>query len=122
MGKKNNKILKLKLLIIEKLQKGLLQAKNWNIGFGSGKEKVPEDVKEGHFAVIAVDGYEEWKFVVPLGYLDRPCFQRLLERAAEEYGFDHEGALMVPCSPMELEWMLTHEDSGSGDEVSLSFM
>ncbi|XP_076902272.1 auxin-induced protein 15A-like [Bidens hawaiensis] len=123
MGKKNNKMLKLKVVIIEKLQKGLLQAKNWNMGFGSGKEKVSEDVKEGHFAVIAFDGYnEERRFVVPLAYLDRPCIQRLLERAAEEYGFDHEGALMVPCSPMELEWMLTQEDSGSGDEVGLSFM
>ncbi|XP_076919974.1 protein SMALL AUXIN UP-REGULATED RNA 51-like [Bidens hawaiensis] len=116
MGKKNNKILKLKV-VIKKLQKGLLQAKNWNTGFVSSKEKVPEDVKEGHFAVIAADGYEERRFVVSLAYLDRLCFQRLLERAAEEYGFDHEGALMVPCRPIELEWMLTQEESCSGDEL-----
>ncbi|XP_076909388.1 protein SMALL AUXIN UP-REGULATED RNA 51-like [Bidens hawaiensis] len=115
-AKKNNGILKLKV-VIEKLQKSLSQAKNWNTGFGSGQETVPEDVKEGHFAVIAADDFEERRFVVPLAYLDRPCFQRLLERAAEEYGFDHEGALMVPCSPSELEWSLTQGDSGSRNDA-----
>ncbi|KAL8245453.1 hypothetical protein R6Q59_011711 [Mikania micrantha] len=96
---KNNGILKLKV-VIEKLQKSILQ------GFGSGHEMVPEDVKEGHFAVIAADDDEERRFVVPLAYLDQPSFQRLLERAAEEYGFNHEGALMVPCRPSELEWIV----------------
>ncbi|KAI3688149.1 hypothetical protein L1987_81858 [Smallanthus sonchifolius] len=121
-AKKNNGILKLKV-VIEKLQKSLLQAKNWgprNTGYGSGQETVPEDVKEGHFAVIAADDYEERRFVVPLACLERPSFQRLLERAAEEYGFDHEGALMVPCRPNELEWMLTQRESGSGDDVGWS--
>nr|GFC92549.1 auxin-responsive protein SAUR50-like [Tanacetum cinerariifolium] len=33
---------------------------------------------------------------------------------AEEYGFDHEGALMIPCRPSELEWML-EEQIGSQD-------
>ncbi|KAL8209015.1 hypothetical protein R6Q57_008427 [Mikania cordata] len=108
---KNNGILKLKV-VIEKLQKSILQ------GFGSGHEMVPEDVKEGHFAVIAADDDEERRFVVPLAYLDQPSFQRLLERAAEEYGFNHEGALMVPCRPSELEWILTNGESGSGDDVS----
>ncbi|KAK1429160.1 hypothetical protein QVD17_11363 [Tagetes erecta] len=115
-AKKNNGILK-------KLQKSLLQAKSWgprNTSVGSGQEIVPEDVKEGHFAVIAADDEEERRFVVPLAYLDRPSFRRLLERAAEEYGFDHEGALMVPCRPSELEWMLTQRESGSGDDVSWS--
>ncbi|KAJ0663136.1 putative small auxin-up RNA [Helianthus anomalus] len=118
-AKKNNGILKLKV-VIEKLQKSLLQAKNWgprNISFGPGQETVPEDVKEGHFAVIASDDEEERRFVVPLAYLDQPSFQRLLERAAEEYGFNHEGALVVPCRPSELEWMLAQRESGQGDDV-----
>ncbi|KAK9079123.1 hypothetical protein SSX86_000793 [Deinandra increscens subsp. villosa] len=119
MGKKNNGILKLKV-VIEKLQRSLSQAKNWgprNASVGSGQETVPEDVKEGHFAVIAADDEEEKRFVVPLACLDRPAFRRLLERAAEEYGFDHEGALVVPCRPRELEWMLTKRESGSGDDI-----
>ncbi|XP_076887052.1 auxin-induced protein 15A-like [Bidens hawaiensis] len=100
--------MKLKV-VVKKLQRSLLQAKNWgprNTGFGLGQEMVPEDVKEGYFAVIASNDDEERRFVVPLAYLDQPSFQRLLERATEVYGFSHEGALMVPCSPSELEWML----------------
>ncbi|XP_052187844.1 auxin-induced protein X15-like [Diospyros lotus] len=63
---------------------------------------VPKDVKEGHFAVIAVDK----RFVVPLSYLRDPSFLRLLQQAEEEYGFDHDGALTVPCQPSELERIL----------------
>ncbi|PWA94047.1 small auxin-up RNA [Artemisia annua] len=111
-GKKNNGILKLKL-VVEKLQKGLFLAKKRRESFSS-QEMVPKDVKEGHFAVIASDDYVERRFVVPMTCLQHPTFLRLLERAAEEYGFDHEGALMLPCRPSELEWML-EEQIGSQD-------
>ncbi|KAI3791482.1 hypothetical protein L2E82_05252 [Cichorium intybus] len=114
LANKNNGIFKLKG-VVEKLQKSLLQAKKWaprNTNLGT----VPEDVKEGHFAVIAAEDDEEQRFVVPLAYLGRPSFQRLLERAAEEYGFGHEGALTVPCRPSELEWIL----EGAGDDIGWS--
>lgn len=71
----------------------------WNHG-------VPEDVKEGHFAVIAVNGEQLKRFVVPLSCLAHPRFVRLLEESAEEFGFDHRGALEVPCRPSELEGIL----------------
>ncbi|ESQ51280.1 hypothetical protein EUTSA_v10017524mg [Eutrema salsugineum] len=76
-----------------------------------GRASVPKDVKEGHFAVIAVDGYYEptQKFVVPIMFLEHPMFRKLLERAEEEYGFDHEGALMVPCRPSHLRTILTEQ-------------
>lgn len=64
---------------------------------------MPDDVKERHFAVIAVDEDEHKRFVVPLSYLTHPSFVRLLEQSVEEYGFDHGGALMVPCRPCQLE-------------------
>ncbi|KAK2990930.1 hypothetical protein RJ640_021905 [Escallonia rubra] len=67
---------------------------------------VPDDVKEGHFAVIAMEDDELKRFVVPLSCLTHPSFLRLLEQAAEEYGFNHDGALTVPCRPSELERML----------------
>ncbi|POO01154.1 Small auxin-up RNA [Trema orientale] len=70
---------------------------------------VPEDVKEGHFAVIAVAGDEPKRFVVPLSCLAHPSFRRLLEQAAEEYGFDRNGALTVPCRPSELERILAEK-------------
>ncbi|RDX71272.1 Auxin-responsive protein SAUR32, partial [Mucuna pruriens] len=64
---------------------------------------VPEDVKEGHFVVIAMQGEETKRFVVELDYLTDPDFLRLLEQAREEYGFEQKGALAVPCSPQELQ-------------------
>ncbi|KAL9143495.1 hypothetical protein ABFS82_14G241100 [Erythranthe guttata] len=90
-------------IVVERLQKSLLS--------GGGKksysgEKVPEDVKEGHFAVIAEEEDELKRFIVPLNYLTHPSFLRLLELAAEVYGFDHGGALTVPCRPVELERIL----------------
>ncbi|KAM0065317.1 putative small auxin-up RNA [Helianthus debilis subsp. tardiflorus] len=104
ISKKNNGFLKLKL-VMERLQKGLLLARKRSDSI-PGQETVPKDVKEGHFAVIASDDYVERRFVVPITCLRHPSFLRLLERAAEEYGFGHEGALMIPCRPSELEWML----------------
>ncbi|KAF5822750.1 putative small auxin-up RNA [Helianthus annuus] len=111
-GKKNNGILRLRL-VLERLQKSLFLAKKRQESYSS-QDMVPKDVKEGHFAVIASDDYVERRFVIPITYLGHPSFLRLLERAAEEYGFDHERALMIPCRPSELEWML-EEQIGSQD-------
>ncbi|KNA22556.1 hypothetical protein SOVF_032920 [Spinacia oleracea] len=76
--------------------------------FGDSKAVVPPQdvVKEGHFAVVAVDGVETKRFMVPLSYLTHPMFLVLLEKAAEEYGFDHEGALTIPCTPTEIDNIL----------------
>ncbi|KAM7278015.1 hypothetical protein ACFE04_005149 [Oxalis oulophora] len=71
---------------------------------------VPADVKEGHFAVIAAGGDEFKRVIVPLTCLGNPTFLSLLERAAEEYGFEHGGALTIPCQPSELERILSAED------------
>ncbi|KAL7173731.1 hypothetical protein ACSBR2_033062 [Camellia fascicularis] len=100
-NKKKNGIVKLKI-VVEKLQKSLLMVKKPACD-------VPEDVKEGHFAVIAVDVDELKRFIVPLNYLTNPSFMRLLELAAEEYGFDREGALTVPCPPRDLERILAEQ-------------
>ncbi|XVE76141.1 hypothetical protein DITRI_Ditri12bG0149500 [Diplodiscus trichospermus] len=68
--------------------------------------KVPKDVKEGHFAVIAVKGGKPKRFILELSYLKNPVFLRLLEEAREEYGFQQRGALTVPCQPAELQKIL----------------
>ncbi|KAL5539893.1 hypothetical protein UlMin_042928 [Ulmus minor] len=90
-------------LFVAKLQRGLslLAARKVEIA-----NMVPEDVKEGHFAVFAVKGGEKKRFVVKLDYLTSPAFLRLLEQAEEEYGFRQRGALAVPCRPEELEKIL----------------
>ncbi|XP_047153547.1 auxin-responsive protein SAUR71-like [Vigna umbellata] len=71
--------------------------------------RVPEDVKEGHFAVIAIHGEETKRFVVELDYLTDPAFLKLLEQASEEYGFQQKGALVVPCSPQELQKIIDNK-------------
>ncbi|KAL2239405.1 auxin-responsive protein SAUR50 [Sesamum indicum] len=108
--KKNGGIVKLKVAV-ERLQRSLLLGKKSCPGEVDELDEiaVPEDVKEGHFAVIAVDDEELKRFVVPLSFLTHPSFLRLLEQAAEEYGFDHDGALTVPCRPTELERILAEQ-------------
>jgi len=71
--------------------------------------RVPEDVKEGHFAVIAMRGEETKRFVLGLDYLTDPAFLKLLEQASEEYGFEQKGALAVPCSPQELQKIIENK-------------
>ncbi|EXC16180.1 hypothetical protein L484_024348 [Morus notabilis] len=72
---------------------------------------LPDDVKEGHFAVSAEKDDEKKRFVVKLKYLTSPMFLRLLEQAEEEYGFEQTGALVVPCKPQELNKILgTHDE------------
>ncbi|XVE96624.1 hypothetical protein REPUB_Repub02eG0238700 [Reevesia pubescens] len=69
-------------------------------------KKIPKDVKEGHFAVIAVKGGKPKRFILELSYLKNPAFLRLLEQAKEEYGFQQMGTLTVPCQPEELQKIL----------------
>ncbi|CAN4098939.1 unnamed protein product [Withania somnifera] len=100
MNKKNG--------VVKKLRKRLLLWKKFPSDDEPENESrdVPGDVKEGHFAVIATDDDDHKRFVVPLDCLTHPSFLRLLEQAAEVYGFDHEGALTLPCRPSEMERIL----------------
>jgi SAUR family protein len=43
---------------------------------------------------------------VELNHLTNPDFLSLLEQAKEEYGFQQEGVLAVPCRPEELQKIL----------------
>ena len=74
---------------------------------------LPKDVKVGHFAVVAKDGVSTKRFLVPLRYLTHPMFLTLLEKAAEEYGFDHGRALTIPCNPSEIERILGERWDGN---------
>ncbi|CAI9760672.1 unnamed protein product [Fraxinus pennsylvanica] len=69
---------------------------------------VPDDVREGHFAIVAGKNEEHGaqRFVVELFLLKHPAFLRLLELSEEEYGFEHKGALVLPCRADELQEIL----------------
>ncbi|XP_021726604.1 auxin-responsive protein SAUR50-like [Chenopodium quinoa] len=125
---KKNKMINLKI-VMEKLQRSFSKGKRLSMSdvdelqdqhdheeevchSGGDSNMVPEDVKDGHFAAVAVDGGEVKRFVVPLRYLTHPMFLALLEKAAEEYGFDHGGALTIPCNPSEIENILAERWDG----------
>ncbi|CAN4112498.1 unnamed protein product [Withania somnifera] len=56
------------------------------------------DVPKGHFAVY-VGEIEKKRYVIPIAYLNHPSFQDLLQRAEDEFGFQHPmGALTIPCN------------------------
>ncbi|WJZ92279.1 hypothetical protein VitviT2T_011285 [Vitis vinifera] len=37
------------------------------------------------------------RFVVPISYLKNPMLQQLLAEAAEEFGFDSQKRIVLPC-------------------------
>ncbi|KAF7829585.1 auxin-responsive protein SAUR50-like [Senna tora] len=62
---------------------------------GYDEEGLPWDVPKGHFVVYV--GENRSRYIVPISFLTRPEFQSLLHQAAEEFGFDHDGGLTIPC-------------------------
>ncbi|XWS29012.1 hypothetical protein CRYUN_Cryun25bG0120200 [Craigia yunnanensis] len=82
-SKKKNGIVKLKI-VAEKLRKSLLLGRKWN--------SFRDEHDEIHDSPMCLK-----------------MFLMLLEQAEEEYGFDREGALTIPCRPSELERILAEQ-------------
>ncbi|KAK1410471.1 hypothetical protein QVD17_37008 [Tagetes erecta] len=53
------------------------------------------DVPRGHFVVYV--GETRSRYIVPISCLHHKGFQRLLQQAEEEFGFDHGMGLTIPC-------------------------
>ncbi|XP_034694125.1 auxin-responsive protein SAUR71-like [Vitis riparia] len=60
---------------------------------------------KGYFSVLAMGNGEPKKFLVALNYLAYPPFVKLLEAAEQEFGFDQQGVLAVPCEANKSETM-----------------
>ncbi|KAJ4774703.1 SAUR-like auxin-responsive protein family [Rhynchospora pubera] len=58
-------------------------------------ETFPSDVPKGHFVVYVGDNRS--RYVVPISFLSYPVFQSLLQRAEEEFDFDYDMGLIIPC-------------------------
>ncbi|GLT86127.1 hypothetical protein SLE2022_042890 [Rubroshorea leprosula] len=56
---------------------------------------LPLDVPKGHFPVYV--GENRTRHIVPISFLSHPEFQCLLRQAEEEFGFDHDMGLTIPC-------------------------
>ncbi|XP_051113952.1 auxin-responsive protein SAUR32 [Andrographis paniculata] len=100
-------------LIIRKLQKCFHGSARVGVDGGSCHQSVDVDVREGCFTILAVKNEEPMRFVVELTILQNPAFLRLLELAEEEYGFQHKGALAIPCQPDELRSILQDKIRGT---------
>ncbi|XP_050229004.1 auxin-responsive protein SAUR32 [Mercurialis annua] len=96
-GEESVKVLMMLKLFVKKIQRSLIH---------SSRGSSVTEIKQGHFAVIAVKGGEPKRFIVELEYLTDPAFVKLLEDAEEEYGFQQKGVLSVPCQPEELEMII----------------
>lgn len=64
-----------------------------------------EDVPRGHFVVYV--GENRSRYIVPISYLSKPEFQRLLHLAEEEFEFDHDLGLSIPCGEEVFECLLS---------------
>ena len=76
------------------------------------KEKA---VPKGHLAVYV--GQKDGDFhrvLVPVIYFNHPLFSELLREAEEEYGFQHQGGITIPCRFSEFERVQTRIAAGSG--------
>ncbi|ONK61252.1 uncharacterized protein A4U43_C08F27780 [Asparagus officinalis] len=78
---------------------------NWESDDEGGQSpEPPVDVPKGYIPVYV--GIERRRFVIPTAYLGLPVFKLLLEKAEEEFGFDHEGALTIPCEIETFKYIL----------------
>ncbi|XP_057963764.1 auxin-responsive protein SAUR21-like [Malania oleifera] len=71
---------------------------SWSFKLQSLLTRTQSGIPKGHIAVYVGDIRRNKRFVVPISYLKHPSFLDLLNRAEEEFGFNHPmGALTIPC-------------------------
>ncbi|XP_028786880.1 protein SMALL AUXIN UP-REGULATED RNA 10-like [Neltuma alba] len=82
----------------------------------------PPDVPKGYLAVYV--GPELRRFIIPTSYLSHSLFKALLEKAADEFGFEQSGGLTIPCEIETFKYLLNcmennqkdqHDESSSGN-------
>ncbi|KAG8642361.1 hypothetical protein MANES_12G085501v8 [Manihot esculenta] len=64
------------------------------MGRKEGNEGIRRAPK-GHFVVYVGD--ELSRHIVPLSYLKNSTFQQLMQKAADEYGFNSHTSIVLPC-------------------------
>ncbi|GAU13029.1 hypothetical protein TSUD_173290 [Trifolium subterraneum] len=71
-------------------------------------------VPKGHMVVYVGRKEEEInRVMVPVIYFNHPLFGKLLREVEEEYGFNHQGGITIPCQFTEFERVKTWIASGS---------
>ncbi|KAJ7944176.1 Auxin-induced protein [Quillaja saponaria] len=72
---------------------------------GYNEEGLPDDVPKGHFAVYV--GENRIRYIIPISWLAHPEFQNLLQRAEEEFGFNHEMGITIPCEEVVFQSLVS---------------
>ncbi|KAK9274589.1 hypothetical protein L1049_022034 [Liquidambar formosana] len=78
----------------------------------SAKLRRSADVPEGHLPVYVGDEME--RFVVSAELLNHPIFIKLLNKSAQEYGYEQKGVLRIPCHVLVFERVLEALRVGGG--------
>lgn len=74
-------------------------------------------VPEGHVPVYVGDEME--RFVVSAEVLNHPIFIELLNKSAQEYGYEQKGVLRIPCHVFVFERVLEALRLGHGQSHDL---
>nr|GEZ51746.1 auxin-responsive protein SAUR71-like [Tanacetum cinerariifolium] len=72
--------------------------------FRKTKPQCTSGVPEGHLPVYV--GEEMERFVVKADLLNHPIFISLLNKSAQEYGYEQQGVLRIPCHVVVFERVL----------------
>lgn len=71
---------------------------------GRNEKRSGGGVPEGHLPVYV--GEEMERFVVSAELLNHPIFVKLLNKSAQEYGYEQQGVLRIPCHVFLFERVL----------------
>ena len=71
---------------------------------GRRRARDQNGVPRGHLAVYVGD--EMQRFVIPTKYLQYPEFKVLMDEVADEFGYEHEGGIHIPCEESVFEEIL----------------
>ncbi|GAB2220014.1 hypothetical protein Droror1_Dr00007655 [Drosera rotundifolia] len=72
---------------------------NGELSDGRWQDRSLVEIPKGYLPVYV--GTELKRFVIPMEYLSMPDFRILMEKAEEEFGFDQEGGLKIPCDEQD---------------------
>ncbi|XP_039030096.1 auxin-responsive protein SAUR72-like [Hibiscus syriacus] len=77
------------------------RTESFRVAVSSSKKPGRLSVPEGHVPVYVGEGME--RFVVSAELLNHPVFVGLLNKSAQEYGYEQKGVLHIPCHVLVFE-------------------
>ncbi|XP_022718107.1 auxin-responsive protein SAUR72-like [Durio zibethinus] len=80
------------------------RAQSFRVGVSSFKKQARRSVPEGHVPVYV--GEEMERFAVSAELLNHPVFIGLLNKSAQEYGYEQKGVLHIPCHVLVFELVM----------------